>query len=400
MPGPAGRSDRLSRRRWIGCLLGLAVTILVFSPFRVQADTFTVTRTDDPVPDGCRTNDCSLREAVIAANASPGSTIVLQALTYNLSRIGAGEDLGWQGDLDVLQDLTISGSYATINANGVDRVFHVLNDAYLTLIGVTMTGGSAAGANGGGIYVENGWANLTECTLANNTAASGGGLNNKGRITLSGCTLYSNHATLGGGIYNQGPRADLTNCTISSNTASNLGGGLYNFGAAAYLDFTTIALNSALTGGGIYIYSGAVEVWHTLIAGNIGSSPDCAGGLVSAGYNLIGNSNGAGFGFLASDILDPPYSSNHIVGPLAGYGGPTLTHALVEGSPAIDAGDPYFAGPPYYDQRGWGYSRILGWAVDIGAYEYDPGEDGGEGGIISLGGAAARGGCGVSTSSK
>ena len=58
--------------------------------------------------------------------------------------------------------------------------------------------------------------------------------------------------------------------------------------------------------------------------------------------------------------------------PTADNGGPTLTHALVPGSPAIDAGNPTIPSPPTYDQRGPGFPRVVNGVIDIGAYEYNP----------------------------
>jgi hypothetical protein len=63
---------------------------------------------------------------------------------------------------------------------------------------------------------------------------------------------------------------------------------------------------------------------------------------------------------------------NAMLGPLANNGGPTDTHALLSGSPAIDAGDPNFTPPPDYDQRGPGYSRVVNGRIDIGAFEVAP----------------------------
>jgi hypothetical protein len=86
--------------------------------------------------------------------------------------------------------------------------------------------------------------------------------------------------------------------------------------------------------------------------------------LTASGYNLISNSTG-GSGYAPTDILDV----DPLLGPLADNGGPTLTHALLPGSPAIDAGDPNPADPPEWDQRGPGFPRIANGRIDIGAFE-------------------------------
>src|SRR5436309_761481 len=95
---------------------------------------FVVSKTADTA-DGVCDSDCSLREAIIAANANPGAdTINLPPGTYTLTISGAGENAGAAGDLDVTQDLTLSGggSVGTIiqacdssggPCEGIDRIF-------------------------------------------------------------------------------------------------------------------------------------------------------------------------------------------------------------------------------------------------------------------------------------
>ncbi|MGH6961449.1 MAG: choice-of-anchor Q domain-containing protein, partial [Dongiaceae bacterium] len=110
----------------------------------------------------------------------------------------------------------------------------------------------------------------------------------------------------------------------------------------------------------------------TILAGNtvtFGSRPDLSGSLASLGHNLIGNTSG-GSGFHATDLLNV----NPLLGPLQDNGGPTLTHALLAGSPAIEAGNPALPGSggnacEAADQRG--ISRPRGLACDIGAFEVD-----------------------------
>jgi len=108
--------------------------------------------------------------------------------------------------------------------------------------------------------------------------------------------------------------------------------------------------------------SGATFLLNTIIALNTGSSPDVAGTFNSFGHNLIGTTNGSSGLPSPGDLvgLDPE------VGPLANNGGPTLTVALLSGSPAIDAGNTSLA--PATDQRG--FPRPAGLAADIGAFEY------------------------------
>ena len=99
------RLKKLSKRsRTSGLLAGcLAAVALLATASAASAKTYRPTRTDDPVPNGCKAKDCSLREAVIAANASgPAATIVLRpGKRYVLTRKGAGENAALTGDLDL-----------------------------------------------------------------------------------------------------------------------------------------------------------------------------------------------------------------------------------------------------------------------------------------------------------
>jgi hypothetical protein len=139
----------------------------------------------------------------------------------------------------------------------------------------------------------------------------------------------------------------------------------------------TITDNAAHTGGGVYLgVEGLSDVRNTIIAGNSvdpgGSGPDLSGNFTSNGHNLIGNDSGS-TGFTAKG--DQVGTANNLIDPrlgaLADNGGPTRTHALLAGSPAIDHGDNSAA--PATDQRGVARprdgdgngSRI----VDIGAFE-------------------------------
>jgi predicted outer membrane repeat protein len=165
-------------------------------------------------------------------------------------------------------------------------------------------------------------------------------------VTITNSTVSGNTSgTQGGGIYND-DALTLTNSTVAGNTATAEGGGLYNA-------FTTTLLN-------------------TLIAGNTGTSPDLenSGFGLTASYSLIGSSTGHG-------ITTDPTTGNQVgvdpkLGPLADNGGPTRTHALLAGSPAIDKATN--TGCPATDQRGVTRPQPAGGVCDIGAYEAQPGD--------------------------
>jgi hypothetical protein len=131
--------------------------------------------------------------------------------------------------------------------------------------------------------------------------------------------------------------------------------------------------NNAGSGGGVaWKGTGALPVTHSIIANNTdrASSPSFAPDVLGAFnglYTLVRNTEGStpSGSFLLSNV-------NPQLGPLADNGGRTLTHLLLPGSPAIDAGDPSFAPPPGSDQRGAPFVRVANGRIDIGALEVQP----------------------------
>ena len=120
-------------------------------------------------------------------------------------------------------------------------------------------------------------------------------------------------------------------------------------------------------GGGVY-NSATFRLGNTILNGNIGSSIiNASGTVISLGYNL---SSGGGASVLIA--TGDQINTNPMLGPLQDNGGPTFTHELLTGSPAINAGDPSFTPPPLYDQRGSGYDRVVGGRIDIGSFEVQP----------------------------
>ncbi len=352
--------------------------------------TITVTRFDDITDGGDGLT--SLREAITLATS--GDTIVLSAGNYTLSIAGTGEDLNVSGDLDITKNLTIRGVSAaatTINGGGIDRVFEVQNGFSLTLEDLTITGGNI-GDKGGGVYVSGGGgqltmqrvivtanfgnegggiyntgtSTLTDVVLSNNgnvsTTTAGGGLYNRGVATLNRVTISGNAAGQGGGIHHDSTANGLilTNVTVSGNTGTSGGGGLYSQ-ANATIKNSTFTLNTADTGGGIRRQAGTLTIFNTILSNNTGTSsnPDVQGAFVSQGKNLIANTTGS-TGFGAGDIT----GSSGMLGALADNGGFGKTHALLVGSPAINAGN--FTGAPTVDGRGM---TSTDGRLDIGAYQ-------------------------------
>ena len=234
----------------------------------------------------------------------------------------------------------------------------------------------------------------------------GGGIYNEGNLTVTNSTIKDNSVatttpritTDGGGIYNQGT-AKIFNSTVTNNAGTE-GGGIFNsrsFGIDGVSDNELTVINSTITGNsgvnrqafpepfsiaagaGIYSSSNGATIESNIIANNktdisVGINDEVEAEIISNGNNLVGNADGYD-GFIESDIVG---TSDNPVEPLLGElqdnGGPTPTIALLDGSPAIDAG----SNPNNleFDQRGEGFDRTVGEATDIGAFEVQ--DDGGE----------------------
>jgi hypothetical protein len=215
-------------------------------------------------------------------------------------------------------------------------------------------GGNGGDASGGAIYNDtSGTLLLRNSTVAVNTTTGGrGGASWPGQIDGYGGSAY-------GAIYG----ANLVNVTVAFNNASGGGGGSGGGSAvggiySGSLINCTVASNSASIWPSSPIGGGTMcSLANTLLAGN---SPANSGTITDAGHNLSSDASCAFTGIGSVTNTDPK------LGPLADNGGPTLTMALLPGSPAIDAGSAI--GAPATDQRG--VPRPQGAGVDIGAFEY------------------------------
>lgn len=247
----------------------LAVPILFIQPS--QAATFTVTRTGDPAPNGCRPNDCSLREAVIAANNSPGSdTIKLGPGRFELTRPVPDEDEARTGDLDIAKPVSIDGAgpkNTIIDGNGNDRIFHIFSNVDEAVItDIAIKGGSRlvdeAQEHGGGGLLNLGRATLDNTLFENNRGrgdAPGGAISNQGRLVVKNSRITRNQARGegdGGGIDNTTGRLVLRNSRVDHNRAmGSFGAGIYNVFAKGIVVNSRIDHNrlpSACCGGGVY----------------------------------------------------------------------------------------------------------------------------------------------------
>lgn len=359
--------------------LGLTAAAVLLSSATLHAATYTVDTTTDEAGAGFQVcsaapNDCSLRGAVIKANASAGTDEILlpaSATPYavTIPKGGEGDNAGalveTTGDIDITEALKITGDGAdatAIAASGTnDRVFmgNIGGAGSIEITGVKISGGNA-GFRGGAIWSFNGALALNDCWITGNSAAADGG------------GVAADNAA--------GPSLIILNTTISDNTAAQRGGGLfYETGDAIVLN-STLSNNTATgdgtanTGGGaIDIVTGSMDVVHSTLIGNKVTTGGSQGGAVrnaaggagdvfrfknslllnntvagaaqncansgnapsSLGHNISSDASCTAT-FLASGTDQNSVTGTIVSDTLADNGGPTPTHLPPSDSPAID----------------------------------------------------------------
>jgi hypothetical protein len=274
-----------------------------------------------------------------------------------------------------INNCILSGNSAAVTGGAIiNSDFTVAGGAILTINNSTLSGNSAVGRGGG---IENsGTLEINNSILSGNSGGAifnGVSINNvPGTVTVNNSTLSGNSGFVGGGIGNAGTLT-INNSTLSGNSATLSGGGIWNRDSTLTINNSTLSGNSAIfQGGGIFNGTGGtIELTGTILnAGASGENIANVGGTVtSLDYNLSSD-NGGGVLTATGDQIN----TDPLLGPLQDNGGPTFTHELLNGSPAIDAGDPNFNpnsfNPPMvYDQHGTGFNRVVNGRIDIGAFE-------------------------------
>ncbi|GAF67660.1 unnamed protein product, partial [marine sediment metagenome] len=291
-----------------------------------------------------------------------------------------------------LRSLTLTGGDV---AGGGGAIF---SQEHLSVIDSTILGNSAG--SGGGIFANRGTTNITDSTISGNSAGGdGGGISayayfssftlNITDSTISGnsaggdgggisyatllCTLNITDSTIsgnssggwGGGIYAVNGTTNITGSTISGNSANFSGGGIRSTrttnitGSTIYGNRADADDNGFGAAGGLSGTAAGSILDHTIVAGNLRglATHDDIKGLIDATYSLVGDDTGATITDNGGNLIGTSGAPiDPLLGPLDDNGGPTETHALLVGSPAIDAGDMNaMAGVddvPLYDQRG------------------------------------------------
>ncbi|MEX2093485.1 MAG: choice-of-anchor Q domain-containing protein [Pirellulales bacterium] len=309
------------------------------------------------------------------------SEVTIRGLTLT-GGVHAGQDEGGGGIFNN-ERLTLRASILTGNEARWGGGIYNFTDGELTVERSTLSGNSAM-FGGAGVYNWGGDVDILETTVSGNDAADAAGvLNaNSGEMLIEASTISGNHATggNGGGILQAGGLLTIRNSTISGNEADNEGGGIQHAFGPLEIYHSTITANRADAdqsgigfGGGIFHVLGpTLLVDHTIVAGNFrqASNRDDVAGSFDARFSLFGDATGSSINDLEGSLIgDDESPIDPLLGDLEDNGGPTLTHALLTDSPAIDTGDPDFNPPPDYDQRGVRFDRESGGQIDIGAFE-------------------------------
>jgi CSLREA domain-containing protein len=264
----------------------------------IQVDTTTDERNSD--------GDCSLREAIVAANTDAASDacgagsgtdqINVPAGTYSLTITGAGEEAALTGDLDLTASVQIigaAGGTTVVESAGMsfgDRIFEVGSAATVTMTDLTIAQGYLPSNGGGGIAIG-GTLTCTRCLLRDSVAYWGGGImvSGSGALTMSASTVTANTGNQdGGGIYMVTGSATITTSSISGNAAV-YGGGINNLGGFLNLRESTMSGNTATDGAG-FLTEGAISILKNVtVSGNTASAG--GGGVVSRSSGTLDGSN-------------------------------------------------------------------------------------------------------------
>jgi CSLREA domain-containing protein len=371
-----------------GVLIGAIASLVLAAP--AAAKTYEVNKRSDHAPNGCKKKDCTLREAVLAANAhAGGDKIVLpERKTYNLSIPNTnpvGEAASLEGDLDITDDLKISHrgkGRAKVDASGIDRVFETDPTAPVDVAftRLTITGGNDPDdINGGGIRLNDGNLKLKQSRLKNNVSdGNGGGIYvfaTTSTVTLAKSSISGNSADgNGGGIYNFAGSitTKLIKSSITGNTATAFGGGFYSNSARGSLRDSTVRRNAAEgDAGGIYIQGSLSPfvVLNSTISGNssgaFGGGIDVEGGGVLAITNstIEGNSASQEGGGIASPGGDVSANAITVVRNSADDVGGGVTYGI--GTPGFEVANSLIA------------LNSASFAPDCFADSFDPFESGG-----------------------
>jgi CSLREA domain-containing protein len=382
-------------------------------------------------------SDCSLREAIEAANTNlpvdacpAGDAVITDTIAFDvmgtitvtsqlsvtadsplvidgggvITTSGGGTTRVWiieNGEQVSLQNLVIENGYTvSIYFKDISGGSGIYNKGNLTIINSSINNNIALGScgewgclgAGGGINNEGTLSMINSVLSGNDSYVGGGGIRNIGLLFVTNTVVSQNSSPIGGGFQNMGTlifvnstcldnyAADVGGCIWNSNTLSItnstfsgnsafLGGAIDNYiiGILNVINSTITNNSASEMGGGIYNDYGSSTLTSTIVANNPDGG-DCSGPITDGGHNISSDDT---CGFDPANGSMP--NTDPLLGPLQDNGGPTWTHALMPGSPAIDTGDD--AQCPPSDQRGVPRPQDGngdGEAIcDIGSYELE-----------------------------
>ncbi|HEU5106221.1 MAG TPA: choice-of-anchor Q domain-containing protein [Solirubrobacterales bacterium] len=341
--------------RTLGIAVG-ALALLVCLVGSAAAQTYTVTRTDDPSPAPCEPTNCSLRQALEAANMTTTVDDVVVVPASSEPYILQYEELA----LPIADEVEVRGAGAdktVIKGDGKESIFFV--GAKATLAGLTITGGTSAIQSNAELLVRG-------VSIEGNKWNGGtAGIISNGPLTVESSFLGFNRTeNVTGGVIHSNAPVTIVNSTIAQNVSKE-GPGVISTAAGVPVSIFSSAVvsNRSETGPMAAVGGTPLTLRNNVFADNrdaIGLR-NCAssGGLSSFGGNVSDD------GSCGSGATDKP-NVNPLLGALALHGGTTLVYELLPGSPAIDAAIEC----PAVDQRG--VARPQGPACDSGPYEYVP----------------------------
>lgn len=361
--------------------------------------TITIAANDFVVVNANDSGEGSLRQAVANANNIAGpQTITFEGSVFTDSTPDTITLAS--GVLTCSSDIVVNGLGAkmlSISGNNTSRIFDIYGGSTVVRgLHLTRGLGSAAPSRGGAILIDSGALTAIACDFDANTAPRGGAIGcNGGVFNVVSSTFRNNVATSSGGaIYatTDGVRFNqIHNSTLSGNSGNGGAAAIEVGGGVTWISNCTLTANSSISGSAIQSYGDAQTVTrlgNTVVAGNSSNGDlrlfnGSVQSIQSDGGNVIGNVGSIttmGVTDIAGTSADP---IDPLLDPLADNGGPTLTHAIRAGSPALNRGlvanvpadiadadgDNNTTEPLPYDQRGVGYGRSVGTAPDAGAFE-------------------------------
>jgi hypothetical protein len=348
--------DAAAMPNWLKALLGGLVSLALMLPGvdLAAAETYTVTRTDDPNPAPCEAGDCSLRGALMASNGSSAvdDVVVLPAsaapylLQYEFLTFQINDEVEVRG---------AGAGQTVVEGDGEETIFFV-GSTKATLSGLTITGGQAAIQNNGELFVRG-------VSIEGNKWNGGtAGIISNGALTVESSFLGFNRTeSASGGVIHTNAPLTIVNSTIARNTSTQGPGAISaNFGVPVTIVNSAVVANRSEIAPAAAVGGAPLTLRNSVFADN----RDAAGlfnCVSSAPVNSLGGnvSDDATCGGGATDKpnVDPG------LGPLELHGAATQLYSLLAGSPAIDAASEC----PPVDQRG--VARPQGAACDSGPYE-------------------------------